>query len=66
MAENRKSVVILGGVFVCALATLGLIYSHLPEVATEHKTLIKLPRNIEDAKVCKTAHINYTQLLSLQ
>lgn len=58
MAENRKSVIILGGFFVTAIATLGLIYSHLPEVATEHKTLIKLPRNIEDAK-------NLGQVISL-
>ena len=49
--SNKKSFVILGVVFVSAISTLGLIYSNLPELPEEHSRHIKLPRNIEDAKV---------------
>ena len=49
--NDKRSFVILAVVFGSALFMLAMIYSQLPELPPEHKALIKLPSDIEDAKV---------------
>ena len=48
---SKKPFMILGAVFASAIVSLYFIYSNLPQLPPEHKEHIKLPRDIEDAKV---------------
>lgn len=48
--NDRSSFLILATVFGFAIIILTLIYSYLPELQTDHKKHIKLPKDIEDAK----------------
>ena len=51
MFTGKRSIALLLGVFAVAACVLGWLYSNLPQLSPAHSAAVKLPRDIEDAKV---------------
>ena len=51
MEGSKRSIAVLAAIFTGASITMSFIYSNLPNLPEEQKSAIKLPSDIEDAKV---------------